>query len=78
MLSGGKKKKKTVSKGYILYDPINITFFGGGACRAACGILIPWPGIKPMPPYILALEAWDLNPGPPEKSQYNILEMTWL
>ena len=27
-------------------------------CRMACGILVPRPGIEPMPP---ALEAWSLN-----------------
>ena len=27
-------------------------------CQAACGFLVPWPGIKPVPP---ALEAWSLN-----------------
>ena len=26
--------------------------------HTACGILVPWPGIKPMPP---ALEVWSLN-----------------
>ena len=26
--------------------------------HAACGILVPWPGIEPMPP---ALQAWSLN-----------------
>ena len=27
-------------------------------CLAACGILVPWPGIKPMPP---ALGAWNFS-----------------
>ena len=27
-------------------------------CRAACGILVPRPGIEPVPP---AVEAWSLN-----------------
>ena len=27
-------------------------------CHMACGILVPWPGIEPMPP---TLEAWRLN-----------------
>ena len=31
------------------------------ASRAACGILVPRPGIKPMPP---AVEAWSLNHWP--------------
>ena len=34
-------------------------------CHAACGILIPWPGIEPIPP---ALEAWSLNHWTPGKS----------
>ena len=29
-----------------------------GPCHAACGILVPQPGIESMP---LALEAWTLN-----------------
>ena len=31
----------------------------------ACGILAPWPGIKPVPP---ALEGEVLTTGPPRKS----------
>ena len=27
-------------------------------CRAACGLLVPRPGLKPMP---LAVEVWSLN-----------------
>ena len=27
-------------------------------CHSACGILVPWPGIEPMPP---AMEVWSLN-----------------
>ena len=27
-------------------------------CHMGCGILVPWPGLEPMPP---ALEAWSLN-----------------
>ena len=34
-------------------------------CCAACGILVPQPGIEPVPP---DLEAQSLNPGLPEKS----------
>ena len=42
-------------------------FFWGffGPCFAACGILVPWPGIEPMPP---AVEAWSLNRWTPGKS----------
>ena len=36
-------------------------FFG----NEACGILTPWPGIKPAPS---ALEGGLLNTGPPQKS----------
>ena len=35
------------------------------SCRAACGILVPWPGIKPSSP---ALEGRFLTTGPPWKS----------
>ena len=35
-------------------------------CHMACGILVPWPGIKPMP---LALETV-LTTGPPGKCPY--------
>ena len=38
----------------------------GLSCSAACGVLVPWPGIKPMSP---ALEGWFLTTAPPEKSQ---------
>ena len=31
---------------------------GGRICRAACGILVPWPGIKPQPPVV---DAWSPN-----------------
>ena len=33
-------------------------FWGGGLCHTACGILVPWPGIEPVPP---ALEVQSLN-----------------
>ena len=36
-------------------------------CPAACGILVPQPGIEPMSP---ALEGGVLTTGPPGKSQY--------
>ena len=35
------------------------------SCPAACGILVPWPGIKPSSP---ALEGRFLTTGPPWKS----------
>ena len=35
------------------------------SCSAACGILVPWPGVKPAPP---ALEGGFLTAGPPGKS----------
>ena len=38
-------------------------------CCAECGILVPWPGIKPMSP---ALEAWSLNHWTARKSWYNV------
>ena len=44
---------------YCIYDSTYFFnffffFFGSGVCR----ILVPWPGIKPVPP---AAEAWSLN-----------------
>ena len=38
-----------------------------------CGILVPCPGIEPL---LHALEGQFLNPGPPEKSQVLILELS--
>ena len=38
--------------------PALLFFFFFWPCRTACGILVPQPGIKPMPP---AVEAWSLN-----------------
>ena len=38
---------------------IILSFFFFWLCRAACRILVPWPGIKPVPPP--AVEAWSLN-----------------
>ena len=33
-------------------------FFGGRVCPVACGILVPWPGIEPVPP---VLGMWSLS-----------------
>ena len=38
-----------------IYIYIYFFFF---SCTVVCGILVPWPGIRPVPP---ALEAWSLN-----------------
>ena len=40
----------------------------GLSCPTACGILVPWPAIEPMPP---ALEGRFLTTGPPGKSLYH-------
>ena len=37
------------------------------SCSAACGILVPLPGIEPMPP---ALEGGFLTTGPPQKDVF--------
>ena len=47
----------------FLIRKVTHAFFGGGffffwLCRAACGILVPRPGIEPRPP---AVEAWSPN-----------------
>ena len=39
-----------------------IWFFFFWLCHAACGILVPWPGMKPRPP---AVEVWSFNQGSP-------------
>ena len=39
----------------------------GLSCSAACGILVPWPGIKPTSP---ALQAGFLTTGPPRKPSH--------
>ena len=40
------------------FSQIRKAFFFFLQCHLACGILVPWPGIKPTPP---ALEAQSLN-----------------
>ena len=45
----------------LIFLIIKILFFG----HKACGILVPWSRIKSAPP---AVEVWNLNTGPPEKS----------
>ena len=42
----------------------------GLSCLAACGILVPRPGIEPASP---ALEGGFLTAGPPGKSPFNVL-----
>ena len=40
---------------FVDTSPLLIFFWwGGGACRAACGILVPWPGIEPTPSVVKA------------------------
>ena len=41
---------------FLLYKLFSFSFFW--LCHAACGILVPLPGIEPAPP---AVEAWSLN-----------------
>ena len=45
---------------YVFYDRKGKekSILGGEACCAACGILVPQPGMEPMPPTV---EAWSLN-----------------
>ena len=48
---------------YQLHPPASVrldraSFFYSWPRCTACGILLPWPGIEPMPP---AVEAWSLN-----------------
>ena len=45
----------------LIFLIVKILFFG----HKACGILVPWSRIKSAPP---AVEVWNLNTGPPEKS----------
>ena len=48
-----KEKDNYINKVYINKNKTTTTI----DCKA-CGILVPWPGIDPMPP---AVEAWNLN-----------------
>ena len=41
-----------------IYVSSNLLLFFFWPCRTACGILVPWPGIRPMPP---AMELLSLN-----------------
>ena len=45
---------------YTELDDNTISFFFFGYPTVACGILVPWTRIKPLP-CILALEVWSLN-----------------
>ena len=45
-------------KFYFFYQFFSWIIFIFWLCRAACGILIPWPGIEPMPP---TMDTQDLN-----------------
>ena len=46
---------------WICYNIASVGFFD----HTPCGILVPWPGIEPIPP---ALEGEALTIGPPGKS----------
>ena len=48
---------------------------GLSGCPIACGILVPCPGIVPMPP---ALEGRFLSTGSPGKSHNKLLKIIWL
>ena len=45
------------------------------SCSVACGILVPQPGIKPSSP---ALKGGFLTTGPPRKSLYVVIDLTWI
>ena len=47
----------------------SVVVVGGLSCPLACGILVPWPGIKPVSP---ALEGRFLTAGPPGKNPRSI------
>ena len=51
-----------VSLGFFAWDPLRrvgpLLFVCLWPHHAACRILVPWPGIEPVPP---AVEAWSLN-----------------
>ena len=46
---------------WICYSIASVGFFG----HMPCGILVPWPGMEPIPP---TLEGEVLTTGPPGKS----------
>ena len=47
---------------------VSVVAARGLSCPAACGILVPWPGIEPVSP---VMEGRFLTTGPPRKSQKN-------
>ena len=47
-------QKKKTAESSLLFFVIYLFLL----CCMACGILVPWPGIKPMPP---TMEMWTLN-----------------
>ena len=63
-LNQGETESKTVYEEVCTTFPLDLvgqfffTFFGSGPHYAACGILVPLPGIELMPP---AVEAQSLN-----------------
>ena len=42
----------------VLEHPFLLYFIIFWPCHTACGILVPWPGVEPLPP---AVEAWSPN-----------------
>ena len=55
-----KAKREETFKMFLIF---HLLFW---SCSSTCGILVPYPGMEPMP---LALEAQSLNHWPPGKSR---------
>ena len=50
------------------------SLFLGGAVHAACGILVPWPGIKPVPPEV---KVWSLNQWATKEVHGSLFPQPW-
>ena len=62
-------------KFYFFYQFLSWIIFIFWLCCAACGILVPWPGMEPMPPTV---ETQVLITGLQEKFPYSVSIMTWV
>ena len=51
-LSTNQPREESRTGGWVCSFPSSLflVHFGGGPCLVACGILVPWPGIEPVPP----------------------------
>ena len=50
-----------ISTSLVVFWGLEVFFFFSALPHTAYGILVPWPGIKPVPSAVEALEAWHLD-----------------